>query len=441
MGKAIVLLCLSLTFVSFWLVTDTQPLEKVSSTSSTFKGKILAASDADMVATAYGDGKIGKLAGIEDTISLIHIREGDTQLQSTIHASNSVMGWPAILAWNSQQKLAYVVENNAPINAEVEKVKDVYSQFPPGKKVTVIDYGNPSGPQIIQEVEVGQNLQGGDVNASKNLLVIASSVPGKEMVIATLKNGLIDQQFTFSEPDINPGRGRDGGIKALRFHPKENILAANLNNQSVAFYRVIQSDDDIQLEKIGSTLQQVCTSGSVGNWHPSGAYFLTTDVNWSGSKLGYAFNKRGSLISIAFDPSGKHRVASVLKVGLSPEGFDISPDGQYAAVVNMRRTYLPKKYWFVTKRKHPTLSLIKIDPQNGTLSSQGKPYGFEGALPEDVIFDQESNSLAVAIFHDQYADQPKNGYIEFWELKDDQLLKTNARLPVTRGVHALQLID
>ena len=79
----------------------------------------------------------------------------------------------------------------------------------------------------------------------------------------------------------------------------------------------------------------------------------------------------------------------------------------------MRRTYGPKQFWFVPGTKRSSLSLIKIDPQSGQLSVIGKEYGFLGVLPEDAIFDQESNSIAVAVYHEKNENYPKNGLDRF----------------------------
>ncbi|HHP7241906.1 MAG TPA: hypothetical protein ACFCUD_09540 [Cyclobacteriaceae bacterium] len=94
-------------------------------------------------------------------------------------------------------------------------------------------------------------------------------------------------------------------------------------------------------------------------------------------------------------------MVSTTKVGLSPEGFDVNPDGKYAIVANMRRTYGPKKFWIVPVRKEASLSLVKINTETGQLTTLEKQYGFEGALPEDAVFDMESNTIAVAVYHEQ----------------------------------------
>ena len=435
----ILLGALALLIVSLMGVGAQNPVP-ISSIPSHFEGNILAISDADMVASAYGDGKLGQVVGIRDTLTLIENRNGKLKGLSKLHVSNSVMGWPAILAWDQDLAYAYVVETGAEIHDTLQQVENVYTDFPLGRKLSVVDYQQAQTPKLIQVVEFGKGLQGIDINQRGTLLVGGSSEKGKEIVVGTLKEGLIDRIFTFTESQIDYSLGRDGGIKSVKFHPTQNVIGVNLNNNSVVFYRIVEENAGIDLIKVGESLESLCTRCSVGNWHPSGDFFFISDVNWSGSKLGYAFNRKGKLISIRFDEKGHHEIASQIKVGLSPEGFDISPDGKYAAVVNMNRTYLPKKFRFIPKSKISSLSLLKIDPSSGKLTPLGKPYAFEGALPEDAIFDQESNSIAVAVYHTLYDMQPKEGWIDFWEIQNDTLYKTQRTQPLTRGVHSLLTI-
>ncbi len=125
------------------------------------------------------------------------------------------------------------------------------------------------------------------------------------------------------------------------------------------------------------------------------------------------------------------QIASSVKVGLSPEGFDVSPDGKYAIAVNMRRTYAPSGFWFVPGTNKASLSLVSINPASGELSVLGGQYGFKGALPEDAIFDKDSNSVAVAVYHDKDEEMPEQGWIDFWEIQKDQLVRTKTKLYVT----------
>ncbi|MEL6562118.1 MAG: hypothetical protein AAFQ94_28290 [Bacteroidota bacterium] len=421
-----------------WHIISAQPVARKADITSSFSGSFLAVSDADMIATAYANGITNKANGVEDSLAHVVIENGIPKVTSQIHASNSVISWPAVLEWHPTKRIAYVAETRAAIAAQSEKMENVFADFPVGRHISVYDYRNPKNPTLVQKVVVGENLQNVTINSDGNLLAAGTTAKGEEIMIATLKNGLIDQQFYFTVDGINYSDNQDGGIRTIEFHPNENIIAVNLNGKSVAFYAIAKSREELQIKQIGKAVA-VEKKLSVGNWHPSGKYFIVANVNWGKGNLGAIFNKKGHLISVGFDRNGNHEIISKAKVGLSPEGFDISPDGEYAIAVNMRRTYGPKVFWFVPGTKYSSLSLVKIDSATGELQVVGNEYRFEGVLPEDAIFDEESNSIAVAVYNEKNQGFPEKGWIEFWEIKNDLLIRTNSKLYVTRGVHNLLL--
>lgn len=423
-----------------WHASSAQSLAPAETKLSKFRGNILAASDADMLATAYADGVMNKVEGVEDTLSFVQIVNGIPQLTSKKMASNSVVSWPSIIAWNKAKKLAYVAETRGVHNGTNQQVENVWKDLPSGSLITVINYQEANDPRVIQTVAVGENIQGVTINAQGTLLVAGSTERGKEIIVIELEDGQLGQRHYFANDERTKTEDNNSGIRTIEFHPTKNIIAANLNNTHLVMYRVIIGDEAIQLEQIGPSIE-VAKHWSVGNWHPEGKYFILTDVAWGEGTLGAILNGKGQLVSVRYDEAGSHQVVSTTKVGLSPEGFDVSPDGQYAIVANMRRTYGPKNFWFVPARKHASLSLVKIDQKTGELITLGRPYGFAGALPEDAIFDTESNSIAVAVFHKQDEAFPTKGWIDFWELENDALIKTQQRLDVTRGVHNLLLVE
>jgi len=431
---------ISVAFGFIWHIGYSQNIIQVQEMQSSFMGSILATSDADMLATAYADGILNKVNGIEDSLSLVKVLNGKPLVVSQKSVSNSVISWPSIIAWNSNARLAYIAETRGVFEKHEQVVDDVWKDLPQGRKVSVVDYNDPEDPKLIQSIDVGENIQGVSINACSDLLVSGTTEPGKEIMIATLEQGKITSRFYFSNPDIKRIKDNNSGIRTIEFHPTKNIIAVNLNNTHLVFYRINKKSSLINVEQIGEPIE-VAKRWSVGNWHPSGNFFILTDVAWGNGTMGAIFNGKGKLVSVNFNSNGNHKIVSTTKVGLSPEGFDISRDGKYAVVANMRRTYGPKKMWFVPARKNASLSLVKIDGDSGVLTTLGKEYLFEGALPEDAIFDLESNSIAVAVYQKQDEEFPKQGWIDFWELKNDQLVKTSCRIYVTRGVHNLLLIE
>ncbi len=409
-----------------------------------FKGKILVASDADQIGTAYGDGVVNKLAGIEDSLTLITFNETPTPTLTRTPASNSVISWPAIIGTSPDGHLAYIAETRKAFTQATDKVKSVWEALPQGEMMTVVDIATG---QIVQQKSMGLGLGSASVNAKGDILVTTSTKEtSKEIVLATLKNGLIDSVFKFPctffnavKPSDNPN---DFGVKTIEFSPIEDVLAVNMHNKAVVFYQVKRTGSGLGIEPVGQPLS-VANNWSVGNWTPSGKHFIVTDVNWGTNPLfGATLNKRGSLVSVRFDKGGNHQIVSKAEVGLSPEGFDISPDGRMAVAVNMRRTYLPQGLPFALfgARNQSSLSLVSINPETGELALMGDEYGFEGELPEDAIFDTDSKSIAVAIFNNRYEAKPTKGFIEFWRIDKGKLIRTSTKVAVTRGSHCLKLV-
>lgn len=441
MKISVISLCLITAPYFIWFASHGQNIAQKENIPSTFKGKILAASDADMIGGAYANGELNKVAGIEDSLALIEVINGKPQVVSSIHGSNSVISWPAILDYNLESSLAYLAETRAVYKGEEQKMKNVFQDFPEGRKITVIDYGDHRKPKVVQEKNIGENIQGVSLNKNGTLLTAGSTEKGKELIVSTLTQGKINQSFYFTHPAIKPADDGNSGIRTVEFHPSENIIAANLNNTHLIFFKISEDDNKVIAEPIGEPVE-VAKKWSAGNWHPNGKYFILTDVAWGNGTLGFLFHGKGKLVSVKMDSQGGHEIVSKVKVGLSPEGTDISPDGRYAVTVNMRRTWAPPKgFWFVPAKKYSSLSLIKIDPSTGELTKLEGGYGFEGALPEDAIFDSESNSLAVTIYHYREELNPEYGQIDFWELKNDQLINTGTSISVTRGVHNLLLVN
>lgn len=129
-------------------------------------------------------------------------------------------------------------------------------------------------------------------------------------------------------------------------------------------------------------------------------------------------------------------------MGLSPEGFALSPNNSLIATVNMRRTYLPNFLPAWRGKPYSSLSLVKFDRNSGQMTTVGEEYGFEGLLPEQAVFDATGKSLAVVIYNYREV-SPKTGAIEFWNVIPDnnpRLERTGFKLDVARGAHNIVLV-
>ncbi|MEM9510284.1 MAG: hypothetical protein AAGA16_21805 [Cyanobacteria bacterium P01_E01_bin.35] len=412
----------------------------------TFSGdKLLIASDADMVATAYADAKLDRVAGVEDTLTVIDLPlNPDRPEISTVRVSNSVMSWPQIIATSPDGKQAYVVEVRSRPEDGIQEL-DTIDDMPEGKYLTVVDLTNPNQPQTIESVAVGRNPEHISISPNGKLLAINLEDPGRELLIAKLQpDGKLGKRFYF--PMSTNGTRIDN--RTAIWHPSGKYLAMTQDkNSRIGFYQVTTSNDDIQVTPKGEPLD-------VGNHltHPrftsDGRFLIVCDLKWSTQplrQLNFLMNPLGEAIAIRFfEPeSGRSpEIASRVEVGLSPEGFAISPDDSLIATVNLRRTYLPDYIPTWRGKSYSSLSLIQFDSQSGQLTNVDE-CGFEGLLPEQVTFDADGKSLAVVIFNYREP-SPKTGAVEFWNVisgAKPQLERTGFKIDLVRGAHDLILLS
>ncbi|MGP1371177.1 MAG: hypothetical protein ACTS3T_00005 [Almyronema sp.] len=409
-----------------------------------FEGRaLLVASDADMVATAYADAKLDRVAGIEDTLTVVDLPlDPDNPVVSAIAAPNSVMSWPQIIATSPDGTKAYVAEVRGTPPADVQQF-DTIEDMPDGSRITVIDIANPAQPTLIETVEVGRNPRHVTISPDGRFLAIDLDEPGRELLLVQLNpDGTLGTQSYFS---ITDATGAPADVNSANWHPSSGFLALNLNNRSVAFYQVLAEANTVEIRPYGEPLA-VGNHLSCGRFSPSGETYLISDLKWSTKPLrflNYLMNPKGELIAIDFDTTGQQpAIAARAEVGLSPEGFAVSPDGSLIVTVNMRRTYLSNFPPVWRGKSHSSLSIVELDQATGALNPLAE-YGFEGLLPEDAVFDASGNSLATVIYNYREA-QPRTGAIEFWQvLRDGQprLERTGLKLDVVRGAHVVSLVQ
>ncbi|NJL39349.1 MAG: hypothetical protein HC899_23310 [Leptolyngbyaceae cyanobacterium SM1_4_3] len=401
---------------------------------------LLVASDADMVATAYADGVLNRIPGVEDTLTVIDLPlNSQNPSIHQVQVSNSVASWPQIIAASPNGTRAFVAEVRGRPPDNVQEY-DSIDQLPAGTQVTAVDL-TQEPLSAIATLEVGQNPEHLGLSPDGTLLAVTLEPPGEELVLIQIINGTFGERFNFAMPEID---GQPASATSVVWHPSGQYLALNLNNRAVAFYQV-------QRDAQGNpTLQPQGEPIRVGNWLTAGRFisdgrfYLIPDVKWRTygvRQLDYLMNPKGALIAIAFTPTEQSQVTSIAEVGLGPEGFAISPDDSLAVTVNLRRTYLPN--WLPAWRGKPysSLSLVAIDRTSGELTPIDE-YGFEGLLPEQVTFDAAGNSLAVVIYH--YREEtPTTGAVEFWRVvegNNSRLERTGLTLDVVRGAHDIVLI-
>jgi DNA-binding beta-propeller fold protein YncE len=417
----------------------------VAQSPAQFAGRaLLVASDADMVATAYADAKLDRVAGIEDTLTVVGLPLNATNpALAPIQVSNSVMSWPQIIAVSPNGQRAYVAEvRSRP--AESIQAFDNIDQMPDGAKVTVVDLGNPLQPKAIESVNVGRNPEHLSISPDGKFLAVNLEDPGRELLIIELQaDGRLGQRSYF--PMSIDGSRQDN--RAAIWHPSGQYLAMTQDkNRRVGFYQVNRQEGAIAVTPVGEPLT-VGNHLSNARFTTDGRFLLVPDLKWSTwstQLLSNLLNPKGEMIAIRFEPeSGQSpEVVSRVEVGLSPEGFALSPDNSLIATVNLRRTFLPNRLPAWRGKPYSSLSLVKFDRNSGQLTTVGTEYGFEGLLPEQATFDATGKSLAVAIYNYRQP-SPKTGAIEFWNViagNNPRLERTSTKIDVVRGAHNIVLV-
>lgn len=445
MGWAVLGVLLAALLYGLLQLIEPVALAPVTRTPATFTGRaLLVASDADMVATAYADAQLDRVPGIEDALSVVSLPlDAAAPAVAPVPVSNSVMSWPQIIAVSPDGRRAYVAEvRSRP--AEGIQALDTIDDMPAGARVTVVNIANPAQPTVIESVAVGRNPEHLSISPDGRFLAVNLMEPGRELLIIRLQaDGRLGDRAYFPVP--TDGMRQDN--QAAIWHPSGKFLAMTQHqNQRVGFYQIdITNEDAITVTPYGEPLT-VGNHLSHARFTADGRFLLVPDLKWSTRTtptLNYLLNPSGEMIAIRFEPdSGQPpEVVSRVEVGLSPEGFALSPDNSLIATVNMRRTYLPSYVPAWRGKPYSSLSLVQFNSTSGELTVVDE-YGFEGLLPEQATFDAAGESLAVVIYNDREP-SPRAGAIEFWTVVSEEtprLERTGTRMPVVRGAHDIVLV-
>ena len=405
---------------------------------------LLVASDADMVATAYADAKLDRVPGVEDALTVVKLPLDSAEpAVSSIQVSNSVMSWPQIIAVSPDGQRAYVVEVGSRPADGIQEFDNI-DEMPEGRVLTIVDIADPLQPQILESVDVGRNPEHVSISPNGRFLAINLEDPGRELLIIQLQtDGRLGRRWYF--PLQIDGTRQDN--RAAIWHPSGEYLAMTQDrNRRVGFYQVQTASDEVTVDLIGEPLE-LGNHLSNPRFTADGRFLLVPDLKWSvygNPTLSALLNPRGEMIAMQFDPasSASPEVVSRAEVGLSPEGFALSPDDTLIATVNMRRTYLPSFIPAWRGKPFSSLSLVKFDPTSGQLTAVGEEYGFEGLLPEQAAFDTTGNSLAVVVYNYREP-SPRTGAIEFWNVISEdppRLERTDYKTDVVRGAHDIVLV-
>jgi DNA-binding beta-propeller fold protein YncE len=415
-----------------------------------FQGRMLVSiSDADMLASAYVNGKLGPREGV-DALSVIpldtHPRDAKAH---TVNVSNSVAGPPVAVGVSPDGRFAIVVETFLPRPTE-GGAEHTFRDLKPGNKATVVDLSKPSHPQIVQTLQVAERPDSVSFNSDGSVVALSINPQGagKQMplVLLPFRDGRLGPAVA---PSI-PGWTMGDRLIHSEFHPRENLLAlVNETKAELSFVKVVGSGSGLRTETFGNVVK-IEKAPYMARFTPDGRHVIVNALYWGPDVQGtWTEAPRGSVVSVrlsagqALDGSPRHALVSRALTGVSPEGLAISPDGRLAVTTNLERSYLPFDDPRITW--YSSVTLLTLDPQSGTLTRIAD-YAYDGILPEAAAFDASSQFLAVATY-DHFNDRRPGGSVDFWRVARDQLdpnrielVKTEHSVSVARGVHSLVLV-
>lgn len=429
--------------------TAPYPQERSPAAPFDFKGRFLVSvSDADMMPSAYVDGKLGPVDGA-DALSIIRLNRAGRELRAIeTPVSNSVTGPPAALAITPDGRYAIVIETRG---SRPAKADPRLSDLALGRTISVVDLSDLDQPKVVQRVQGGEQPLSVSINAQGSLVAVSfdPNGAGKTTPIAIYRfsDGELSTPVT---PQI-PGWNTTNTLIGVEWHPKENILALlNVNQPSISFMQVADAGGEISLSRWGNSVN-VEKAPFLVRFTPDGRYVITNSsyTPIDGVSVLPGATLRGSVLSVrlaaetAADGSPMHQLASRAGTSSVPEGLSVSPDGRYVVTTNLEQSSFsfddPKQGFF------SSLTLLRLDPATGRLESAGD-FAFDGVLPEAAVFDNSSRFLAVTNFT-FFDSSRKGGSIDFWRIAGDffdpkrtELVKLNYSIPVTRGAHSMAIV-
>ncbi|BDI17099.1 hypothetical protein ANSO36C_29010 [Nostoc cf. commune SO-36] len=343
-----------------------------------FQGRYLVSvSDADMLASAYVDGKLGSREG-KDAISVIPLtgkQIRDLRAYET-EASNSVAGPPAAVAVTPDGRYALVVETFEQ-RPPGDWQNQTFTDLKHGKRLLVFDLSNPTRPTQVQELVIAERPTSVSINRDGSLVSVTFHPKGSgaktPLALIPLNNGRLGQPIY---PSVSPlPQGHE--LIHTTWHPTENTLAlVNTSAAEISFTKVVRQANNLELQPWGNVVK-IEKAPYIARFTPDGRHLIVNNLFWGADVQG-TWNEapRGSVVSIRLkadtqpDGSPRHALVSRAMTSVSPEGLTVSPNGRYVVTTNLERSYLPyndnRITWF------SSLTLMTLDPQTGQLKPSSR---------------------------------------------------------------------
>lgn len=188
-----------------------------------FKGRFLVSiSDADMLPSAYIDGKLGPVDGA-DALSIIRLDKTNRELRAVeISVTNSVTGPPASIAVTPDGRYALVIEarGQRPTKAD-PKLFDLSN----GGTISVVDLADPDQPQVTQRIQGLERPFSVSINFKGTLVAVSYDAGGAGKTTPLAIYRFDGSKLSAPVTPAVPGWTTGETVNDVEWHPKENILA------------------------------------------------------------------------------------------------------------------------------------------------------------------------------------------------------------------------
>ena len=336
-------------------------------------------------------GAVENLPSGKDTVQIFDISEGGTEpkLLATLELMNSISGPPTNLAITKDEKLAIVAN-------PLEWVeKDGKWGGSPSTKIYVIDLEGDA-PKHIATVDGGRQPSGLAINRAGDLMLVANRADNSVGVFSI-------EGKTVTLIDTVPMDEQVAGV-AIAPDGTKAWVVKNLSHKLALL--------NIDGKKVTPAKFEIPVLWPYNvDITPDGSLALGADMGGPGGSSGHVDTV--SVIDMSQNPP---RVIDRVVAGDGPEGFAVSPTGEYLATVNIRGSNVAHDSWYY--HKNGTVSLLKIDGKKLTKVNEVEV----GALPEGVVWSPDGKWLYVGNFLD------KN--ISVLKIEDGKLVDSGVKIPV-----------
>lgn len=401
---------------------------------------IIAISDADMAASAFVDGKLFKERGTKDFMSIVKfpIDKYSDEIKSLV-VSNSAINSAKSIVISPNRPIAYVVETRGTTPETTTEISNLNTELPVGGFISVVDISDLSQPKVLYKFPTGKNPTAIDISPNGEYLALCSEESGKELQIMELDPSGKPIRIINKPQDFQAGK-----ISDITWHPNNNFLVFTMEDtKEVGLLKLTRDGPTtkiIRLDIVGRTLK-VGSLPSAGKFTPDGKYYLFPDIKSNIANKSESGNDAfGDMFVLKFnlDGTSEHYLITKTKIGETPTGFAISPDGSLVAVTNAKKSYFP---WKINESsKKASISLLKLST-DGSLNNIAE-YEFDGILPKNIVFDKTGENIAVTVF-DYFNFGKHFGGLEFWKVKNGEnpsLQKQDFKLLMPRGCHAIHIV-